>query len=167
MDADQDYDSDESFDSDEEQGVTNSMGERVNALKRTYSHKCSTCNQTTNTKVSRQCTCWTGCKWTALIMFFCYCICCICLYTPFVRGGAIADYLECKCLHRSIVHKCGNNLCNAIIKVYHPDIAGHKHTNKDSDSEDSHSSYYDSEEDNDEVKAEEPEILFPESNKAE
>lgn len=120
------------------------------------------------TKVDRQCTCWTGCKWTALIMFFCYCICCICLYTPFVRGGAIADYLECKCLHRSIVHKCGNNACQAIIKIYHPDIAGHKHTNKqDSDSEDSHSSYYDSEEDNDEVKAEEPEILFPESNKAE
>lgn len=39
-----DYDSDESFDSDEEQGVTNSMGERVNALKRTYSHKCSKCD---------------------------------------------------------------------------------------------------------------------------
>jgi hypothetical protein len=48
------------------------------------------------------------------------------------------------------VHKCGNNTCNAVVKVYHPDIAGHKHNHGGEDtSEDSHSSYYDSEEDED------------------
>ena len=53
-----------------------------------------------------------------MFLFFCCCIICICIYTPVSRGGAIQDYLECKWLHRSIVHYCPN--CNRRVLVKHP-----------------------------------------------
>ena len=72
------------------------------------------------TKVQRECTCVTVIKWLAMFLFFCLCIICICIYTPIQRGGAIQDYLECKWLHRSIVHYCEG--CGRRVLVKHPKL---------------------------------------------
>ena len=36
------------------------------------------------------------------------------------RGGAVQDYLECKWLHRSIVHYCPN--CERRVMIKHPKL---------------------------------------------
>ena len=79
---------------------------------------CQHCNHVGMTKVQKECTCCTILNWIALFFLFCVCICIICCYTPMQRGGLIQDYLECKCLNRSIVHYCEK--CGKKIAVKHP-----------------------------------------------
>ena len=91
------------------------------ARKKPQEVTCPHCDHTGMTKVQRKCTCTTVLKWIAMFLFFCLCIICICIYTPIQRGGAIQDYLECKWLHRSIVHYCGR--CGKRVLVKHPKMA--------------------------------------------
>ena len=132
-----------SQDSDEEKGQ--SMRQRVNKLSMPLEMTCKKCKERTMTKVKRKCTCWTVCKWYCLILFFCICIPCICLYIPITRGGAISDYLECKCLHLSVVHHCG--ACNEPLQTFHPDISGHQDLEIKGDEDCESTSYYDEEDD--------------------
>ena len=100
--------------------------------------KCQKCSFEGMTRVKRECTLWTFFKWIGIFMCFCCCILCICLYTPTQRGGAITEYLECKCLHRSIVHYCKQ--CGKRIMVVHPEFRP-KGGLVDSDSDDDESRY--------------------------
>mmetsp|Transcript_29438 Transcript_29438/g.34520 ORF Transcript_29438/g.34520 Transcript_29438/m.34520 type:complete len:81 (-) Transcript_29438:71-313(-) len=65
-----------------------------------------------------------------MFLFFCCCIICICIYTPVSKGGAIQDYLECKWLHRSIVHYCPN--CERRVLVKHPKIGFQESSDEES-----------------------------------
>ena len=54
----------------------------------------------------------TALKWFGLILFFIFCICCICLYQP-SGDSAFNDYVECRCLRMSVAHyckKCGHKI---------------------------------------------------------
>ena len=90
------------------------------ARKKPQEIDCPHCASHVTTKVRRQCTCITVLKWMAMFFFFCFCILCICIYTPVSRGGAVQDYLECKWLHRSIVHYCPN--CQRKVMIKHPKL---------------------------------------------
>ena len=126
------------------------MGERVAFLNMPQRIPCKHCGETVTTQVRRTCTGWTCCKWFLLILFFFCCCCCICMYVPLKGAGVVVEYLECRCLHKSVVHQCKK--CGRDLKIYHPDISGHKYDLKqqDKDSDSSASSYYDTEDDEEE-----------------
>lgn len=78
--------------------------------------RCPKCKTKDWTKTKKVCTCTTVIIWLSLILFFIFCLCCICCYSP-SGNGPLSDYIECKCLRRTVVHTCKK--CNHKIGVKH------------------------------------------------